>query len=1317
MLTPSTRATIRPRSLSTPAALSTPATTRIQARTLVGSHRSFFASYDSHLDPLYPRFVRHGGLKSRAKLLKTVRRRQQSEWDADLKPIVGQKQVRYASHWGGNGRSRWPGSFFENEDNQNKRHEKEYGSELSEREKAWEKQIEAMRKRIESDPYEAVFGKRFEPFWSALVRKFAKEDTQKDASMLNAARSNKVNEFNEAIRKRTAQLEQMSEKYKKAAKSTRDDDAGKQPQSYAYSSSTSWDSKTNKTRKSEWDSVSNKTKNYEYDPVSGRMVPVEAPKTIEGKQQQEETPAGVTWKPTVDRARSSTKSASNKYDNVDIPVKTLKSTEKRTPVQPVVDESQAKNKPAVAEKDDISGPRQAEVDELTAGDVRAAMGKSKGQSFDQRFVSDQWKSEREDLRQQIKEWDDSVTRLRNKVTAIVDETSATALGQYLPTTLDRRSQKETSAVKARPLQPSIQRMQSKPEPEPVDPDDSAAHESTEPIPTSTVPKDWSEQADILQSDRIKRVTMQQPLPRKRWLDEINNRKANYEKSRALADAEQSAAEAEKTQKLEKANAILKAEVDAQKLAMGEQQDRSTLKIKTLRTELETAYKQSSVHADAFRDRIASLEKELSNTKNTANEVNVKAIKERYSDKVRHLQKELERAYKQSSVHADEFTRRIKSLEAELVSLTEATGATSGAQSAAKEGNMKAMQGEGDFCPRVMKFAESEMWYKQPSSPLPLSPETEAKLVQKRRDRELVNEVQAVYESSYGTIDAQHQQPKTVLDEALAKHDKRAAYGFKEDGLEAELSGKADKSTKPFTPQDTVAYGFKEDGLEAELSGKADKSTKAVPLQDTVAYGFREDGLEAELSGKADKPKKLFTPQDPVAYGYKDDGLEAQLKRPLDVPEQTTYAYKADSLEAELKQQSQPGTAEETESRYAYKADGLESELQAEKVSSTSLGARFEPDGLESELKSQSVFAVNNGNGERFEPDGLEAELKKIASQKPEYASDEYEAEAAKIPSMPHKVTKMEKTMASSLGAELQAPVQSSPSVEAPASSGVQWQHPPEYKVVAYDSGNDRFTTATTTSWDHSVQEAAITIPQALRQLYQPARWTQHFANLQREGYQVVDAREDVLVLKKVQDAGKPTGTPSSPSKIKPFENISPVNPVDGTSRSNTNVRPVTGDYASPTGFVNLDLMQELASKLDNSSKPADRPTPAAHTDRGDLHATYQDFPRIRREESVFSGTNRVRSKSRGRRAEKQRQNQEQEQSYEKPYEKPTRSSWKWAVAGMGLLSGTMYGVGSVAEKAKAVRLEKEAALREGSEAEKAGSQARWRLDEGQWKGK
>lgn len=293
MLTPATRATIRPRSLST-SALS-----RTQTRTLFG-WKSRFGACDSHLDPLYPRFIRHRTLKTRAKLLKAVRRRQQFEWDAEAKPFLGPRHVRNASYWDGTSRPRWARRGVENEEKQNNRDPAAEGYELSDKEKEWKKQMDAIRKRVEVDPYEAVFGKRFEPFWSPLVSSWmgeiasSKEEPERPVEPVKENfRSEKDAPVTTSVKKPTA-----------VGKPSVEQAGSKRTEPYTYTSSTSWDSQSNKTKTSEWDSISRKRTNYEYDPVSNRMVPVNSLPVSDAQQEQTEVPARVTWKPIVAKPRS-----------------------------------------------------------------------------------------------------------------------------------------------------------------------------------------------------------------------------------------------------------------------------------------------------------------------------------------------------------------------------------------------------------------------------------------------------------------------------------------------------------------------------------------------------------------------------------------------------------------------------------------------------------------------------------------------------------------------------------------------------------------------------------------------------------------------------------------------------------------------------------------------------------------------------------------------------------------------------------------------------------------------------------------------------
>lgn len=190
---------------------------------------------------------------------------------------------------------------------------------------------------------------------------------------------------------------------------------------------------------------------------------------------------------------------------------------------------------------------------------------------------------------------------------------------------------------------------------------------------------------------------------------------------------------------------------------------------------------------------------------------------------------------------------------------------------------------------------------------------------------------------------------------------------------------------------------------------------------------------------------------------------------------------------------------------------------------------------------------------------------------------------------------------------------------------IKWAEPAIYKVLAYDSGNDIIKNEDMPS-NATQHEQPISISHALSQLYQPARFVSHVASLQSESYQVVSASRDLLVFRKV--APKPTpaepaekaAEATSKTSALPVENASKpsktstaqVNPIDGTS-SRDWIPPPTGNYASPTGFVNYDPVFPL-------TPAADAPEPTTTTN---AKQTRKDHI-VRREETVFSGTKRER---------------------------------------------------------------------------------------------
>jgi len=138
--------------------------------------------------------------------------------------------------------------------------------------------MDAIRKRIEQDPYEAVFGKRFEPFWRPLFPNWVDEEL----SMLSGSRS--------SVKETSVSASRPSDRAQDAVGSDRKTDVAlgrdaataaqkqtgppfeKSVQAYAMINKTSWDSWSNKARREEWDSATGQTRHYEYDPISNRMV-------------------------------------------------------------------------------------------------------------------------------------------------------------------------------------------------------------------------------------------------------------------------------------------------------------------------------------------------------------------------------------------------------------------------------------------------------------------------------------------------------------------------------------------------------------------------------------------------------------------------------------------------------------------------------------------------------------------------------------------------------------------------------------------------------------------------------------------------------------------------------------------------------------------------------------------------------------------------------------------------------------------------------------------------------------------------------------
>lgn len=126
--------------------------------------------------------------------------------------------------------------------------------------------------------------------------------------------------------------------------------------------------------------------------------------------------------------------------------------------------------------------------------------------------------------------------------------------------------------------------------------------------------------------------------------------------------------------------------------------------------------------------------------------------------------------------------------------------------------------------------------------------------------------------------------------------------------------------------------------------------------------------------------------------------------------------------------------------------------------------------------------------------------------------------------------------------------------------------PSSYRILAYDPSTQRVTSAKTTSLTAPADEKTLSLVEALSRLAAPAKFLPHFASLHNSGYEIVSGSTNVLIFKKVRPA-KPVSHVAEEPFSAMIEDKYPwhTNPIDGTTTQ-------TGNFASPTGFVNHDAI-------------------------------------------------------------------------------------------------------------------------------------------------
>ena len=1132
-----------------------------------------------------------------------------------------------------------------------KKGEEDEGFELSHREKVWKEQMEAVRRRIESDPYEAIFGKRFEPFWGPLVPSWMREEMglpvwsskmketakqeepKKTEQPEKMEKAQKVEKPEEPTKKTSSQPEprkepeRVAEKKMEAAKA---EPEVQKPSSYAYASSTSWDSWTNKTRRVEWDSVSGQTKKFEYDPISNRMVLVETPKQ---KSLQDAAEQNKTTEAAPKQANAAPEVASDQTESkaVNIPIKQSTDLRKSIPIPPPlsmpshsipigftpapVSVSLLKNTPTALAEDvkkstaiasdvpkpsalaKISTPEKAkqekkekDLESLTADDVRASMGKIRTQtqpSTEKSSVQTQVdallsESKRMPLRPLLARTElESLNKKKEKL--LKDERGLFHIERQKRELekLDRRIQEVTARVERLSEPTSPRTEEASQGAKAVGLQSSLERMQSKGMPQKKVVEEDADDAAAHESTEP--IESSSGVP-KDWAKQADLLQADRVRRSAIpkslhADLQKNLVIPETEKDLGRLPSSNTSAIDEAKTAASlrfydskiAETRKAAAAARRAADEAKAAEEVARIQQEKQRqEREKKLEKanQMLESEVQEQKFRMQAHENRYAHKIRALRQELEMAYKQSTVHSDKHLERIRYLEAELQKAMGAGGDMKKAGAAVEDGGARS-QAEGDLARGVTK------WYQQAASTgfvsgskSNLQKEME-KAEQKKRDRQLVKEIREIYEKRYGVIDTQHQQLAKEKEEKVAE-------------------------------------------------AKIVKAPQVVEVESDVDLG------------------------------------EALAK------------YEKD------------------EQPYRTRQDGLERELQARERE------------------------VNEG-------------VKLVDDKVPKLIPTELAA------------TKPPTTAADNAAAEIQ--------------HGVQWAEPPLYKVLAYDSGNNILSTATTTS-NFTGTETPISIPEALGQLYNPASFVSSFAELQREGYQIIYGAKDLLVFRKVKEEaavaevegvraeegrvgledhglaageGHPDHWAASPGWMdfaerygKEKENEkSEVNPIDGTSsasKTEVETEPSRGESGSATGSVKSasDLLLELLpaeSKAESwkandlittsyqdllsaESKAANDPTTSSYHDHllaNDFHDSgihYRHYPRVKREEyPVFTGTKRKWNRERSERSKRSEKHERQERRKAYKEFKRARGSVVRTMLGFGVGgAGVMYFVGAAAEK-------------------------------------
>jgi len=235
-----------------------------------------------------------------------------------------------------------------------------------------------------------------------------------------------------------------------------------------------------------------------------------------------------------------------------------------------------------------------------------------------------------------------------------------------------------------------------------------------------------------------------------------------------------------------------------------------------------------------------------------------------------------------------------------------------------------------------------------------------------------------------------------------------------------------------------------------------------------------------------------------------------------------------------------------------------------------------------------------------------------------------------------------------------------------------------YTILAYDVTTGEMSKAIMPGIPDA-SEAVLPLATLLTQLTHPEKFVPYFNEMRSAGFEPVSGTNSMLMFRHISlSPPQQRSTQQAATEAPRARATSSLNPIDGTARTSTLPPPQTGNFASPTGFVNHDVPPPPYSPPPAYVPPPSSapPTGQAAAPASHYHPAVPRFPQqtmVRRTEPVFSGIRRSEMK------EKKKQRKEEKRKTRRLWRKAgrvagTAGAFAFGAYAIGVLRG-LYGEG------------------------------------------